>query len=202
MIGQIDKINMPRNKNFDEIEALQKAKDLFWRKGYNATSIQDLVNELGINRASLYDTWGDKHQLYLAALKLYRQDASSWLLDQIRSDQPARQIIVSFFNRVVDDVLNDPQKKGCFVVNSTTELANMDNDVLRQVEENREIVISVLTELIKEGQVEGEFKSTEEANNLARFIFTTIIGLRVIAKGDVTESELRSIISIALKALD
>ena len=193
---------MARKKNFDEKEVLEKARNLFWRKGYNATSIQDLVDELGINRASLYDTWGDKHQLYLSALKLYRQNASSWLLDEIRSDKPARQIIESFLNHVVMDVLNDPEKKGCFVVNSTTELANLDNDVLQQVEENRQTVISVLTEIIKEGQVEGEFKSNREADALARFIFTTVNGLRVIGKCYVTDGEMKDVISISLEALD
>ena len=73
---------MARKKNFDEVEVLDKAVNLFWEKGYNATSIQDLVEGLGINRASIYDTWGDKHQLYLSALKRYRQNSSSWLLNE------------------------------------------------------------------------------------------------------------------------
>ena len=69
---------MARKKEFDEVEVLDKALDVFWKKGYSATSIQDLVDSMGINRASIYDTWGDKHNLYVESLKRYRQKSSSW----------------------------------------------------------------------------------------------------------------------------
>jgi len=87
---------MGRTKNFDESRVLDKALEVFWKKGFNATSIQDLVDHLGINRASIYDTYGDKHQLYLASLKRYRQQTSSWLLQQIRSEKSALAIIKDF----------------------------------------------------------------------------------------------------------
>ena len=60
---------MPRTKNFDPAEVLEKAKNLFWEKGYYATSMQDLVDTLGINRASMYDTYGGKDQLFAKALE-------------------------------------------------------------------------------------------------------------------------------------
>ena len=193
---------MARKKSFDEIEVLQKALHLFWRKGYNATSIQDLVDELGINRASLYDTWGDKHNLYIAALKLYRQSASSRLLDDIRSDMPARQVVESFMLRIVNDVILDKERKGCFLVNATTELANLDPEINQMVEENRKTIVEVLAEIIKEGQGKGEFKSQKSPQALARFIFNAVNGLRVVGKADVPLDEMKEVVEITLSALD
>lgn len=193
---------MARKKSFDEIEVLQKALHLFWRKGYNATSIQDLVDELGINRASLYDTWGDKHNLYIAALKLYRQSASSRLLDDIRSDMPARQVVESFMLRIVNDVILDKERKGCFLVNATTELANLDPEINQMVEENRKTIVEVLAEIIKEGQEKGEFKSQKSPQALARFIFNSVNGLRVVGKADVPLDEMKEVVEITLSALD
>lgn len=193
---------MARKKNFDEVEVLHKALHLFWRKGYNATSIQDLVDELGVNRASLYDTWGDKHKLYLASLKLYRQSASSRLLEDIRSDMPARQVIESFLMRIVNDVMMDQEKKGCFLVNATTELANLDSEINHMVDENRKTIVEVLAEIIKEGQEKGEFKSQKSPQALACFIFNSLNGLRVMGKGDVPFDEMKEVVDITLSALD
>lgn len=193
---------MARKKSFDEIDVLHKALQLFWRKGYNATSIQDLVDELGINRASLYDTWGDKHNLYVAALKLYRQSTSSRLLNDIRSDMPARQVIRSLLERIVNDVILDKEKKGCFLVNATTELANSDMDIHQMVDENRNTIIEVLAEIIKEGQEKGEFRSQKSPQALARFIFNSISGLRVVGKGEVSLDEMKEVVDITLSVLD
>lgn len=193
---------MARKKNFDEQEVLDKALQLFWRKGYHATSIQDLVDELGINRASMYDTWGDKHRLYLAALKRYRQYASSWFLEEIRSEKPARQIIENFLKHLVNDMIADADRKGCFVVNSTTELATMDKEVRAMVEENRRTVEQVLAELIKEGQASGQFSSAHSPESLARFVFSVISGIRVVCKTQISNRELQEVIDITLSALD
>lgn len=192
---------MARKKNFDENEILEKALHLFWRKGYNATSIQDLVDELGINRASIYDTWGDKHQLYVAALQRYRQNSSSWLLNQIRSEKPASEIIEAFLNHVIEDVMQDDDKKGCFVVNSTTELANLDEDIQTLVSENKRTIERVLTELVKEGQESGEFNTTRSPQAYARFIFNNINGLRVVCKTSASREELQEVVDITIRSL-
>ncbi|WP_420388442.1 TetR/AcrR family transcriptional regulator [Roseivirga sp.] len=192
---------MARKKNFDEGEVLEKALQLFWKKGYNATSIQDLVDELGINRASIYDTWGDKHQLYVAALQRYRQNSSSWLLNQIRSDKPASEIIEAFLNHVIEDVMQDHDKKGCFVVNSTTELANLDPDIQMLVSENKQTIERVLAELVKEGQESGEFNTKQSAQAYARFIFNNINGLRVVCKTFASREELQEVVDITIRSL-
>ena len=193
---------MARTKNFDESEVLNSALALFWKKGYNATSIQDLVDTLGINRASIYGTWGDKHNLYLEALKRYRQQTSSWLLQQIRSEQSALGIIRDFMMSMVEQSLQDTEQKGCFIVNSTTELANRDVQVRNLCNEHRRTVEKVLNELIKEGQESHEITTAHSSEALSKFVFNSISGLRVIAKGGYNENDLKVVVDVTLSALN
>lgn len=193
---------MARTKSFVESEVLDKALNLFWTQGYNATSIQDLVDHLGINRASIYDTWGDKHGLYLETLKQYRRHSSNRLLEKLRSDKSASDIIKDFLADIVADATTDHMKKGCYLSNSATELSNCDQSVNLMFTDNRLKMEGVLNELIKEGQEAGEFSTKHSSEAYARFIFNTAGGMRVLAKGDITETELADVVNVALSALN
>ncbi|MFT6972306.1 MAG: TetR/AcrR family transcriptional repressor of nem operon [Roseivirga sp.] len=192
---------MARKKNFNEQEVLDKAVNLFWEKGYGATSIQDLVDGLGINRASIYATWGDKHQLYLSALQRYRQNASSWLLNEIRTEPSALVIIERFLYFTIDSVIHDNDKRGCFILNSSTELSNSDSEVDAIVLENRQTMEKVLTELIKEGQADGEINKAHSPESMGRYIFSTVNGLRVLGMGQISEEELKEVVQVSISAL-
>ena len=192
---------MARTKAFDEQEVLDKALNLFWEKGYNGTSIQDLVDHLGINRASIYDTWGNKHQLYLASLTRYRKHASHWLLEQIRSEKPANQVIRDFLYNIIDQGIHTHDRKGCFMVNSCTELANQDTDVRHLVKENRETMEKVFSAIIQEGQETGEFPNKTDSLSLAKYLYNTVTGLRGSMQGDATVEELKSVADISVSTL-
>jgi len=202
MIGYFYSSIMGRNKNFDNNEVLNRALEIFWKKGFNATSIQDLVDHLGINRASIYDTFGNKHSLYLASLKKYRQQTSSQLLQQIRSNNSALGILKDFLISTIAQAINDPHQLGCFLVNAATELANNDESVQNIFNENKKTVEKVLNELIIEGQESGEISLKHSSQALACFLFNTISGLRVLAKGEMSEKELNEIVEVTLSALD
>ena len=193
---------MARTKSFNETEVLEKALNLFWTKGYSATSIQDLVDHLGINRASIYDTWGDKRNLYLESLKLYRKGSSNWLLELVRSDKPAKQIIHDFLDYVIEDSIADTEQKGCFLVNSTTELANQDQSINGLVQENRDTVIKVLTAIIDEGKQDGEITSGRASHELATYLFGVINGIRVMGQTQMEASALKNMADIAISSLD
>ena len=192
---------MARKKNFVEADVLEKALGLFWERGYNATSVQDLVDHLGVNRASIYDTWGDKHGLYLETLKHYRKQTSSYFLDKLRSERSAKDIIKDFLYDVVRDSVRDDMRKGCFMSNSATEMANCDASVHKMFTDNRFKMEAVLNELIKEGQEKGEFSTKFDSQSYARFVFNTASGLRILAKGTIAEKELNEVVDVALSAL-
>ncbi|OEK05744.1 TetR/AcrR family transcriptional regulator [Roseivirga misakiensis] len=193
---------MARTKNFVESEALDKALDLFWQKGFHATSIQDLVNHLGINRASIYDTWGDKHGLYLETLKQYRRHSSGQFLEKLRSQKTAKEIVRDFLTDIVEDSSQDELKRGCYLSNSATELAYCDENVNHMFTDNRMKMEAVLNELIKEGQEAGEFSTKHSSESFARFIFNTAGGLRLLAKGEISKEEMADVVDVAISALN
>ena len=113
---------MARPKAFAEQDALHAAMETFWHKGYHHTSMQDLVDSMGINRASLYDTFTDKHTLYLNALEHYRALNCADIADAIASSDTATGKIRAIFERTIAETLDDSARKGCFMTNATLEM--------------------------------------------------------------------------------
>src|ERR1700674_2814563 len=114
---------MARHKEFDREEALQKAMEVFWARGYEAASIQDLVRHMGINRQSLYDTFGDKHALYLQALDRYRRVEGRRLIELLERPGSVKKCMRQVFGEVVEKALCDRERRGCLMGNATSELA-------------------------------------------------------------------------------
>lgn len=193
---------MGRSKDFNEQEVLQKAMCLFWEKGYNGTSMQDLVDGLGISRSSLYDTFGDKHQLYLKALESYQQNYSAHLCGFVQSNLPAQAAIKQLLEMMVNELLADEQRKGCFVVNAGVELAGQDQQVTRLVTATEKHLEAAFNEIIVKGQQNGEIAKSLNAPSLARFFNNTIKGLQVSVKACNDRQLFDDIIATALMVLD
>jgi len=189
---------MARTKEFDENMILDKAMNLFWCKGYNATSAQDLVDELGISRSSLYDTFGDKRKLFIVALKEYRKKMAGTMIEMIEKSTDA---IKQIFLAATYEALEDKLKKGCFMVNSAIELVSTDNEVAEIVNGNMQDVENALCRLIKKGQDMGQFNTNNSALSLARFLFNTILGIRVASKSDKEKKVYDDIVKVALSVL-
>ena len=102
---------MPRTKQFNREEILEKALEIFWRKGFHATSMQDLVNFLGINRASLYDTFGGKKKLFLECIAKYRANNQTKLDDMLGREIPAKEFLDSFLKNAIDESISDEHQK-------------------------------------------------------------------------------------------
>jgi TetR/AcrR family transcriptional regulator, transcriptional repressor for nem operon len=192
---------MPRSKAFDEETVLDKAVQLFCSKGYNATSAQDLVDGLEISRSSLYDTFGDKHNLYLEALKQYRRQATGAvvaLLDQ--STNPAATLR-GIFDQILKESLEDPQSKGCFVVNSAVEFSVHDPEITQQVRANLDDMELALCRLLQKGQEMGQFRRHLPPRALARFVLSNISGIRVTAKSGASPDTLQDVVDMAMASL-
>ncbi|MEM6346428.1 MAG: TetR/AcrR family transcriptional regulator [Bacteroidota bacterium] len=182
---------MPRVKQFDQQEALQKAMLLFWRKGYNATSIQDLTEHLGISRGSLYDTFGDKKQLFDRVILHYSQT----VLQGLKSFLNTQQNVKGAFRHIFQQVLMEDQIsldfKGCFVANTTTEMLPADNPLLELIQTHQEQIEQLFFELLERGVRSGEIGPNKDLKAIARTIYTMMTGFRVLgkAKADVKHSQ-------------
>src|SRR5467141_1819369 len=117
---------MGRHKEFDRAEALHKAMEVFWSRGYEAASIQDLVGAMGINRQSLYDTFGDKHSLYLSALETYRQEQEQNLLALLDPPGSIKQKLQMVCDKVIEESVTDKTHRGCFMNNAFVEMVPRD----------------------------------------------------------------------------
>ena len=193
---------MARTKDFDENEVLTKAIQLFWHKGYNGTSMQDLVDGLGISRSSLYDTYTDKHTLFIKALESYQNSGADKIQEISENSGSAKATIKKLLEFVTDELLNDKQQKGCFMVNAEVEVAPHDTEVNSLVCKNDQQMEDVFFQVIKKGQDSGEIKNEQDARALARFIFNAVKGIRVTAKSTTDKSVFDDIIKLTVSALD
>src|SRR5713226_9548064 len=130
------KKTMARPKAFDRTEMLDKAMELFWCRGYEATSIHDLLEYLGINRQSLYDTFGDKHTLFLEALQRYEKRGKASMVATLEGVGSGKEAIERVFRNTIQSYAQARPRCGCFVVNSTIELAPHDPEVAQCVTES------------------------------------------------------------------
>lgn len=193
---------MARTKVFNEKEVLNKAMELFWNKGYNGTSAQDLVDYLGLSRSSLYDTFGDKHSLFIKALEMYRYENEEFLKQKMSAGS-VKQAFKDILEMAVRQSLEESFKIGCFMVNSTIDLAPHDEEVAKMVNSNRVSVEAIFSNAIKRAQKEGEISSAKDAGALASFIFNAYSGIRVGARsGSIGLKEYNNIVKIVLETLE
>jgi len=193
---------MARTKDFDESEVLAKAVKLFWLKGYNATSMQDLVDSLGISRSSLYDTYVDKHTLYLKALEFYQNLAQQQICNISSKAESAKQAIKHLLEFVTDNLLADKQHKGCFLLNAEVEVASQDTEVLNIICKNDRQIEEAIHQVIQRGQKSGEISDTKDPKMLTRFFVNTIKGIRVSSKSTNDRAFFDDIVQTSLSVLD
>jgi TetR/AcrR family transcriptional repressor of nem operon len=192
---------MARTKDFDENEVLAKAIQLFWHKGYNGTSMQDLVDGLGISRSSLYDTYTDKHTLFIKALESYQKAGAAKIECIINQDIPSKDIIRQLLALTTGELMDDQQQKGCFLVNAGVEVAPHDEQVNQMVCQNDRQMEEAFYQVIKKGQDKGELNAGQDARALSRFILNSVKGMRVTAKSTTDKAFFEDIIKLTISAL-
>ncbi len=170
---------MPRPEEFNKANVLQNAMVLFWKKGYEGTSMQDLVDATGLNRSSIYNSFGSKLALYQETLKEYQQQNSSiFQRALVRATNPL-EAIRYVFESFLPEVAKKECERGCFLMNSKAEMANKEEDVRKWLLGHQEQSLSFFSDLILSGQEEGFINSDRKAEDLAYFIFTSFQGYRM-----------------------
>ena len=171
---------MPWEKQFDKQAALGRALDAFWINGYEATSMQDLVDCTGVNRGSLYATYGDKRALFLASLQAYDDKRRSML----------------------SEISESGGNRGCFLTNTALELAAHDTEIRQIVAKAQEDVEAYFVRLIRKGKAAGEIPENVKVAETARGLLASLLGFLVLIRSRPERTLLRTIIDDALKRLD
>jgi TetR/AcrR family transcriptional regulator, transcriptional repressor for nem operon len=188
-----------RTREFDEDQVLDAAMQVFWRKGYEATSLSDLLKATGLARQSLYNAFGDKRALFLAALRRYASLGVGGFADALKTG-PVRGAV----RRVFENGLRGENRDcGCFLVNSTSELLPRDAEVGRIAVSALAGQERALVEALRRGVREGELRlSPKRIEQTARFLVSTLQGLRVMVKAMPDSPALRDTVAVALRAID
>lgn len=193
---------MPWHKAFDVIETLDKAMQAFWAHGYEATSMQDLVERTGVNRGSLYATYGDKRALFLAALRLYEERMRSRLLSGIETGHAPREAIRQVFLAFIETPPDGGANRGCFVTNTALELAPHDPEVRRIVAGVQEGIEAFFARMVVEGQARGEIPLRHDAGETARGLLAMLIGLAVLSRSRPEPALLQTIADEAMRRIE
>ncbi|MBY0598518.1 TetR/AcrR family transcriptional regulator [Bacillus bingmayongensis] len=192
---------MVRQREFDEERALDAAMQLFWKKGYTATSLSDLTAKMGIQRPSLYSAFGDKEQLFEAALRKYTKLHASDIRTKLQNNPSVKEAIRTFFEDLVEEGYKESQSKGCFCINAMVELAPHDEKFEILTREHQMYLSVIFQEVIIRGIRSGELESSLNAKTLAQTLVTTLIGLTVLMKSRPERSFLDNSVAMVLELL-
>ena len=193
---------MPRPREFDEAAVLDAAVLCFWNHGYEATSVRELADSMGITGASLYNAFGDKRALFGKALAHYVSRSVDDRIRRCEGELSPLQSIKAFFDEIVHRSLADEDRKGCMLVNSAMELAPHDPEF-------QQVVAGVLVKLeayfrrcVAAGQQSGEISTVQPAEDFARLLLAVLLGIRVLARSRPEPALLEGLLRPVLVLLD
>jgi len=190
-----------RPKEFVRDDVLEAALDVFWAKGYDATSLDDLTSAMGIGRASLYNEFGDKHALFIEALDRYRSARLTQLSEVLEEAPSARAGIAAVMRGTVDALWADRNRRGCLLVNSAAELAASDPAVAARAGEGFERTTRAFRRALERGQRTGELDASINVRATARYLANALTGLRLLVKTS-DRKVADDVVEVTLKVLD
>ena len=192
---------MPREKSFDPDLVLERAVELFWRAGYGGTSMIKLLEGMGISRQSLYDTFGDKHSLFLAAMDRYRANVRRELALELEGPDAALDGMRAGFDWVREVVFEQPEHRSCFMANCALELGQRDPEVRARVAEHLRDIEELFFTTLERAREGGELSDSRDTRALARFLTSSIHGLGIMARGGASEQALADALRTSLSLL-
>ncbi|KUF27790.1 TetR/AcrR family transcriptional regulator [Lysinibacillus sp. F5] len=192
---------MARTREFDEEKVLEAAMQLFWEKGYEATSLSDLTARMGIQRPSIYSTFGDKKELFEAALRRYTTSRAADIRARLQSHASVKQAFATFFEEVIAAEYTKDLSNGCFCINTMVELAPHDERFEILTREHQLYLAVIFQETIERGIQSGELDADTDAKSLAQALLVALIGLTVMLKSQPQQAFVDNAIATTLTLL-
>lgn len=191
---------MPRPKEFDPEDALEKAMHTFWAKGYYDTSVRDLVTATGVGPYGLYSTFEDKHGLYLAALDRYRDTVTRALLDELKT-QDGLVAIRSAFDRALEIMRKDHEHIGCLMCMTAVELAPHDRQAADKVARHMALLTKAFRGAVEQAMRAGDIKDGKDPETLAEYLTTTLYSTGVLLRAGQSAAYVQRHVRTALDGL-
>lgn len=191
-----------RPLQFDPDQALESAMQQFWRKGYEATSLQDLLQATGLSKSSLYQTFGNKHSLFERSVDRYRQDMVREMQEMLAQAKSGRDFIEQLFLSVTNETRGRNARRGCLVMNTASEFAQSDPVIAKLVKQGTKAFADVFEAAIIRAKQEGDIPLEKDAKLLAIYLLGNLSGLKTLVKAGAGVNEVKSIVGVTLSALD
>ncbi len=188
---------MPRPLAFDRDAALDRALEVFWLRGYQATSINELLAAMAIGRGSLYATFGGKAEVFTAVLELYRRRWAALIARHAQAPGPARAVLIELLRAMGKEITSDRLGRGCLIANSAVELRHLDPEAQRLVRQSLERLEATVTALTTRAAAEGELPRHEPVA-LARFLLAALNGIRDVAKAGGDRARIHQLVESLL----
>lgn len=191
---------MPRTKEFDRDQALRRALEVFWDRGYEAASTEELLAAMGIGRQSMYNAFGDKHRLYLEALRHYQAEYGADMFERLGAAASPLSALAGVLQEVARQS-EEERRRGCMAVNAATEFGRADQEVGAIVDSGVSLCHAAYGRLLAEAKRRGEARADLDEGAAARFLYATLVGMRVSARSGASPDVLRDIAEVAIDGL-
>jgi TetR/AcrR family transcriptional repressor of nem operon len=199
--AEVTLLPVPRVKEFDPEDALERAMGLFWSEGYEGTTLSRLLDHMGIQRQSLYDTFTDKRTLYLMVLERYRRQMMVLIDEHLAPEGASLPAVHGFFQYYLAEVLRTEQRS-CMMANAALELALRDEEVARVVREYLEALELALRNALQRARRSGELPPEANPIALARHLVSCLMGMSVMSRGaGLSRPALRQLVASALASI-
>lgn len=190
-----------RPREFDIDRALEAATQQFWAVGYEATSLQDLLKTMSLSKSSLYQTFGNKHELFVRCLDYYQQSMVDKLSEQLANSTSVKQFMSDFLEGVIAEAKNNGDRKGCLLVNTANELSQRDADIAKAVTDGTNNVAQVFQRAIELGKQQKEISVEFPTEHLVSYLIASISGLRTMIKAGAEKNSLKPVVELIVKNL-
>lgn len=193
---------MARPRTFDEADALDAAIDCFWRRGYGATSVRDLGDEMGLGSASLYNAFLDKRTLFLRALDRYLDSTMRERIVRLERTRAPKDAVKAFIDEIVERSVNDPERRGCMLINAAAEFGARDPDLREEIAVRLDELQGFFRRMITRAREEGSIPNDRDPAELSRLMLGVVVAIRVLARVRPQRALLKGIAKPALALLD
>jgi len=192
---------MPKVETFDKSLVIKQATDVFHSKGYNATSMQDLVNATGLNRSSIYNTFESKHNLFLECMGAYQSKYQAKLSEILLKANNPLDVIKFLFDLYLKETIIDKDNRGCFILNCKSEMANSDPLITAFLNKNDKQTLILLEDIVLKGQQQNLINTNRNHKDYALYLFSTISGFRSTSILISNKGQLQAIIDSTLQTI-
>lgn len=193
---------MARTKQFDETQALVSAMRVFWEKGYEGTSIHDLEQAMGLNRTSIYNTFGNKRAIFNRVMSCYKESVMASLFAALDNAPDIREGVRRLLNAALDIHFDKDNPGGCLVVLSVLESGQHDAESQLAMQQTLQDLKTALQARLSKAKKAGELAKDLDVGSTATTISTTMTGMMVMGKANFTRASLKKTINQVVSLLD